>query len=163
MHCLRKLRRTAAHRDRLVAIAATQRRQFHVRRSLDRQGVVALAVVAVMRLDRRNPLHLQQAVKQIKVELTQRLEELRKAGRLLEAERLEQRTAFDIEMIEATGSLMSVEAISVMSRTEPTAPMYDPFPSFSGIARIQRIFSFSSGFVTRVQTMVIPFSLLTIL
>ena len=55
---------------------------------------------------------LQQAVKQIKVELRERLAELREGGLLLEAERLEQRTAFDLEMIEATGSCAGIENYS---------------------------------------------------
>ena len=46
---------------------------------------------------------LQQASKMIKEELKIRLHELEQAGRLLEAQRLEQRTNFDLEMIEATG------------------------------------------------------------
>src|SRR4029453_11365699 len=44
---------------------------------------------------------LQQALKSIKMELKQRLDELNNAGRLLEAQRLEQRTIFDMEMMEA--------------------------------------------------------------
>jgi excinuclease ABC subunit B len=40
------------------------------------------------------------AIKSIKSELKQRLEELNAAGRLLEAQRLEQRTTFDIEMMD---------------------------------------------------------------
>jgi len=55
---------------------------------------------------------LNQAVKSIKAELKWRLEELTKAGRLLEAQRLEQRTRFDIEMIEATGSCAGIENYS---------------------------------------------------
>jgi excinuclease ABC subunit B len=55
---------------------------------------------------------LNQAVKEIKKELTWRLEELTKAGRLLEAQRLEQRVKFDMEMIEATGSCASIENYS---------------------------------------------------
>ncbi|WP_182085500.1 excinuclease ABC subunit UvrB [Aureimonas sp. ME7] len=55
---------------------------------------------------------LQQAVRQIKEELRQRLVELNKAGRLLEAQRLEQRVTFDIEMIEATGSCNGIENYS---------------------------------------------------
>ena len=47
---------------------------------------------------------LNQAIKSIKEELRLRLAELEKAGRLLEAQRLEQRTRYDIEMLEATGS-----------------------------------------------------------
>ena len=55
---------------------------------------------------------LNQAVKSIKEELKHRLVELEKAGRLLEAQRLEQRTRFDIEMIEATGSCPGIENYS---------------------------------------------------
>ncbi len=55
---------------------------------------------------------LQQAVKEIKNELKWRLEELNNAGRLLEAQRLEQRTRFDIEMIEATGACAGIENYS---------------------------------------------------
>ncbi|MBR0667822.1 excinuclease ABC subunit UvrB [Roseomonas hellenica] len=55
---------------------------------------------------------LQQAVRDIKIELKQRLEELHAAGRLLEAQRLEQRTIFDIEMMETTGSCKGIENYS---------------------------------------------------
>ncbi len=55
---------------------------------------------------------LAQAVKGIKAELQLRLGELTQAGRLLEAQRLEQRCRFDIEMIEATGSCAGIENYS---------------------------------------------------
>ena len=55
---------------------------------------------------------LAQAVKGIKQELKLRLDELTAAGRLLEAQRLEQRCRFDIEMIEATGSCAGIENYS---------------------------------------------------
>ncbi|KAB2936846.1 MAG: excinuclease ABC subunit UvrB, partial [Hyphomicrobium sp.] len=55
---------------------------------------------------------LQQAIKAIKAELKQRLDELYNAGRLLEAQRLEQRTVFDMEMMEATGSCAGIENYS---------------------------------------------------
>ncbi len=55
---------------------------------------------------------LQQAIKSIKTELKQRLEELYQAGKLLEAQRLEQRTTFDMEMMEATGSCAGIENYS---------------------------------------------------
>ncbi len=55
---------------------------------------------------------LQQALKGIKAELIQRLAEFRAQGKLLEAQRLEQRTNFDIEMIEATGSCAGIENYS---------------------------------------------------
>ncbi|WP_454745911.1 excinuclease ABC subunit UvrB [Ciceribacter selenitireducens] len=52
------------------------------------------------------------AIKSIKEELKQRLAELEKGGRLLEAQRLEQRTRYDIEMLEATGSCAGIENYS---------------------------------------------------
>ncbi len=55
---------------------------------------------------------LTQAIKSIKEELKLRLAELEKAGRLLEAQRLEQRTRFDLEMLEATGSCAGIENYS---------------------------------------------------
>ncbi len=55
---------------------------------------------------------LQQALKQIKAELRERLDELHNAGKLLEAQRLEQRTLFDMEMMEATGSCAGIENYS---------------------------------------------------
>ncbi|EKF43549.1 excinuclease ABC subunit B [Nitratireductor indicus C115] len=55
---------------------------------------------------------LNQAIKGINTELKQRLGELERAGRLLEAQRLEQRTRFDLEMLEATGSCAGIENYS---------------------------------------------------
>jgi excinuclease ABC subunit B len=55
---------------------------------------------------------LQQAIKGIKEELRWRLTELTRMGRLLEAQRLEQRCTFDLEMIEATGSCNGIENYS---------------------------------------------------
>src|SRR5262247_1029093 len=55
---------------------------------------------------------LQQALKNIKAEMKQRLDELYNSGRLLEAQRLEQRTLFDMEMMEATGSCAGIENYS---------------------------------------------------
>lgn len=52
------------------------------------------------------------AIKAIKAELKQRLAELEKGGRLLEAQRLEQRTRYDIEMLEATGVCGGIENYS---------------------------------------------------
>ena len=55
---------------------------------------------------------LLQAIAGIKQELRRRLDELNAAGRLLEAQRLEQRTLFDLEMMEATGSCAGIENYS---------------------------------------------------
>ncbi len=55
---------------------------------------------------------LLQALSGIKLELRQRLEQLNAAGRLLEAQRLEQRTLYDLEMMEATGACAGIENYS---------------------------------------------------
>src|SRR5437588_4742136 len=55
---------------------------------------------------------LLQAIAGLKQELRGRLGELNTAGRLLEAQRLEQRTTFDLEMMEATGSCAGIENYS---------------------------------------------------
>ena len=55
---------------------------------------------------------LAQAMRGIKQELIERLAWLRDNGKLLEAQRLEQRTQFDLEMIEATGSCAGIENYS---------------------------------------------------
>ena len=55
---------------------------------------------------------LKQAMEAIKHELGERLKELAAEGRLLEAQRLEQRTNFDLEMIAATGSCAGIENYS---------------------------------------------------
>ncbi|MCW2382482.1 excinuclease ABC subunit B [Sphingobium sp. B2D3B] len=55
---------------------------------------------------------LKQAMEAIRHELTERLKELVEEGKLLEAQRLEQRTNFDLEMIAATGSCAGIENYS---------------------------------------------------
>jgi len=55
---------------------------------------------------------LEKAIKNIKIELEQRLNFFKKEKKFLEAERIEQRTNFDIETIEATGSCSGIENYS---------------------------------------------------
>ncbi|WP_285021172.1 excinuclease ABC subunit UvrB [Novosphingobium sp. fls2-241-R2A-195] len=55
---------------------------------------------------------MRQASEAIRFELTERLKELEAEGKLLEAQRLEQRTNFDLEMIAATGSCNGIENYS---------------------------------------------------
>ena len=55
---------------------------------------------------------MQQAMKGIKAELVTRLKQLNDKGKLLEAQRLEQRTNFDLEMLEATGVCNGIENYS---------------------------------------------------
>ncbi len=55
---------------------------------------------------------LGQAIRDMKIELRERLAQLTAEGKLLEAERLQQRTTFDIEMMETTGSCKGIENYS---------------------------------------------------
>ncbi|MGB0411152.1 MAG: excinuclease ABC subunit UvrB [Pikeienuella sp.] len=55
---------------------------------------------------------LNQAVKNIRIELKETLERMEREGKLLEAQRLEQRVNFDIEMMETTGSCAGIENYS---------------------------------------------------
>ncbi|MCE2715827.1 MAG: excinuclease ABC subunit UvrB [Pseudomonadota bacterium] len=55
---------------------------------------------------------IQQAIKQIQADLVIRVAELEDAGKLLEAQRLSQRTKFDVEMMQATGTCASIENYS---------------------------------------------------
>ena len=66
---------------------------------------------------------LDQAVELIKGELKQRLAEFEAQGKLLEAQRLEQRTQFDLEMMAATGSCAGIENYSrFLSGRNPGEP-----------------------------------------
>ncbi len=55
---------------------------------------------------------LNQAIEEIKTDLRTRLADFNARGKLLEAQRLEQRTTFDIEMIQATGACAGIENYS---------------------------------------------------
>jgi excinuclease ABC subunit B len=72
------------------------------------------------------------AVEAIKVELAERLEQLKGAGKLLEAQRLEQRTRFDLEMMMELGYCQGIENYSrhLTGRQpgEPPPTLYDYLP-----------------------------------
>ena len=72
------------------------------------------------------------AVEQIKVELKERLEELREQDKLVEAQRLEQRTRFDIEMILELGYCSGIENysryLSGRKPGEPPPTLFDYLP-----------------------------------
>lgn len=75
---------------------------------------------------------LQVALVQIEKELAERLQYFRSNGQLLEAQRLEQRTRFDIEMLEETGFVKGIENYSryLTNREEGEQPatLLDYFP-----------------------------------
>jgi len=66
---------------------------------------------------------LRQAILEIRKELKERLAWMVENGKLLEAQRLEQRTTFDLEMIETTGSCAGIENYSrYLSGRQPGEP-----------------------------------------
>jgi excinuclease ABC subunit B len=75
---------------------------------------------------------LERAVRLIRAELEHRLTELRNAGKLLEAQRLESRTNFDVEMMLEIGTCAGIENYSrhLAGRAEGERPacLFDYFP-----------------------------------
>ncbi|MDK2820456.1 MAG: excinuclease subunit [Clostridia bacterium] len=75
---------------------------------------------------------MERAIKSIKKELEERLQELRQEGKLLEAQRLEQRTNFDLEMMKEIGFCKGIENYSrhLTGRApgEPPYTLLDYFP-----------------------------------
>jgi excinuclease ABC subunit B len=75
---------------------------------------------------------LEQASRGIEIELEERLAELRNAGKLLEAQRLEQRTRFDLEMMREVGYCSGIENYSrhIAGRPPGSRPacLFDYFP-----------------------------------
>ena len=78
---------------------------------------------------------LQQAIKLIAKELKTRIAEFEEQGRLLEAQRIEQRTQFDLEMLAATGFCSGIENYSryLSGRSPGEAPptLFEYLPSDS--------------------------------
>ena len=73
------------------------------------------------------------AVEQIKLELNERLEQLRANDKLVEAQRLEQRTRFDIEMMLELGYCTGIENysryLSGRQAGEPPPTLFDYLPA----------------------------------
>ncbi len=66
---------------------------------------------------------LNEAISKIKLDLSKRLKELEKEKKLLEAQRLEQRTRYDLEMLITTGSCQGIENYSrYLSGRKPGEP-----------------------------------------
>ena len=76
--------------------------------------------------------HLLKCADQVEQELQQRLEELRREGKLLEAQRLEQRTRFDMEMMRELGYCTGIENysryLSGREAGQPPPTLFDYLP-----------------------------------
>ncbi len=75
---------------------------------------------------------IDQAIKEIKKELELTLEDHKANNKLLEAQRLRERTKFDLEMIEATGTCAGIENysrfLSGRNKGEPPPTLFEYFP-----------------------------------
>ncbi len=78
------------------------------------------------------PERMERAIAGIEVELTERLEELERGGKLLEAQRLRMRTTYDVEMLRQVGSCSGIENYSrhIDGREQGSPPntLLDYFP-----------------------------------
>ncbi len=112
--------------DEVDRIAAFDGLTGEVRRELDRVHIFPASHYVTF------DEHRDRAVVTIREELSERLTELRGDGRLLEAQRLEQRTMFDLEMLEQTGHCKGIENYSrhLTGRApgEPPPTLLDYFP-----------------------------------
>ena len=75
---------------------------------------------------------MERSIKEIYDEMTERVAQFERQGKLLEAQRIKQRTEYDIEMLRETGFCKGIENYSrVMSGREPGSPPFtllDYFP-----------------------------------
>ena len=78
---------------------------------------------------------LEQAIMQIESDLVKRIKELKKQNKLLEMQRLEQRTKYDLEMLKTTGMCQGIENysryLSGRNPGEPPPTLFEYFPSDS--------------------------------
>ena len=71
------------------------------------------------------PEKMERAIAEIREEMEQRVEEFTRQGKLLEAERIKQRTSYDLEMLRETGFCKGIENYSrVMSGRAPGSPPF---------------------------------------
>ena len=73
------------------------------------------------------PDQLKKAMAAIEAELHERLVAFRREGKLLEAQRLEQRTRFDLEMMQKSATAAALRTIPGTSTAAPREPVPPPF------------------------------------
>jgi excinuclease ABC subunit B len=107
---------------------------------------------------------IDRAIREIKIELKDRLEFLHKAGKLVEAQRLEQRTTYDLEMLTETGMCNGIENYSRfltgMAPGQPPPTLFSYLPKDALLfvdeshVTVPQIGGMSSGDRARKQTLV---------
>ncbi len=112
--------------DEIDRINIIDRRTGHVNRSSEYEAIFPAKHFITSRST------LEQAIESIEEELEIRLKQLRDQGKLLEAQRLEQRTRFDIEMLNEVGYCSGIEnyARHIAGRPPGSRPhcLFDYFP-----------------------------------
>ena len=90
---------------------------------------------------------VEKALVSISDELRERLDDLKKNGKLLEAQRLEQRTSYDLEMLETMGFCTGIENYSRhLDGREAGEPPYTLLDYFGGSDRSRKITLVEHGF-----------------
>lgn len=112
--------------DEIDRISIIDRRTGHINRSSEYEAIFPAKHFITSRST------LEQAIESIEEELEVRLKQLRDWGKLLEAQRLEQRTRFDIEMLNEVGYCSGIEnyARHIAGRPPGSRPhcLFDYFP-----------------------------------
>jgi len=112
--------------DEIDRISIIDRRTGHINRSSEYEAIFPAKHFITSRST------LEQAIESIEEELEIRLKQLRAQGKLLEAQRLEQRTRFDIEMLNEVGYCSGIEnyARHIAGRPPGSRPhcLFDYFP-----------------------------------
>ncbi len=114
--------------------------------------------------DVTTPERIERAVAQIKVDLKQRLDELKQLGKNIEAERLKTKTEYDIEMMLEVGYVSGIENYTrYLSGRDPGAPpstLMDYFPKDfllfvdESHVTVPQIGGMYSGNLSRKQTLI---------
>ena len=113
--------------DEIERITEVDPMRGTVRAELDHYGIYPGSHYVTPEDQRRR------AIRSIRAELRERLQELEREGKLLEGQRLEQRTSYDLEMLEQMGFCHGIENYSrhLSNREAGQAPptLLDYFPS----------------------------------
>ena len=81
---------------------------------------------------------MKEAIQEIEQELEERLAYFRREGKLLEAQRIEQRTRYDIEMLQEIGFCKGIENLSLIHISIGQKGLFAGFRTGSGLSGVFR-------------------------